>query len=90
MPDLGTKHECLECGAKFYDLGKPDPACPRCGASRKDLVVDEQPPARDAVEEPEADEPEIEAAEIEEEDEVLEDLEEEDEEILDDDLLDED
>lgn len=33
MPDLGKKHECSECGAKFYDLGKADPACPRCGAA---------------------------------------------------------
>jgi hypothetical protein len=36
MPDLGKKHECSECGAKFYDLGKPIPACPRCGASISD------------------------------------------------------
>lgn len=32
MADLGKKHECSECGAKFYDLGKPEPVCPRCGA----------------------------------------------------------
>lgn len=31
MPDLGTKHECTECGAKFYDLNKPEPTCPKCG-----------------------------------------------------------
>ena len=31
MPELGKKHECSECGAKFYDLGKPSPVCPRCG-----------------------------------------------------------
>lgn len=33
MADLGKKHECSECGAKFYDLGKADPICPRCGTS---------------------------------------------------------
>ena len=32
MADLGQKHECPECGAKFYDLGKSDPVCPRCGS----------------------------------------------------------
>lgn len=31
MADLGQKHECRECGAKFYDLGKADAVCPRCG-----------------------------------------------------------
>lgn len=31
MADLGQKHECSECGAKFYDLGKADTVCPRCG-----------------------------------------------------------
>jgi|CXWL01.1.fsa_nt_gi uncharacterized protein (TIGR02300 family) len=32
MPDLGTKYECSNCGTKFYDLGKPEPICPKCGA----------------------------------------------------------
>lgn len=31
MPDLGTKYECSNCGTKFYDLGKPEPICPKCG-----------------------------------------------------------
>lgn len=36
MPDvnLGTKHECFACGAKFYDLGRPGPVCPKCGADQ--------------------------------------------------------
>ncbi len=29
--NLGTKHTCASCGTKFYDLGRPDPSCPRCG-----------------------------------------------------------
>lgn len=33
MPELGTKYECEECGTKFYDLGKPDPVCPKCGTN---------------------------------------------------------
>jgi hypothetical protein len=30
--NLGTKHEC-NCGTKFYDLGKPEPVCPKCGTN---------------------------------------------------------
>lgn len=30
--ELGGKHECPNCGAKFYDLGKSDPKCPKCDA----------------------------------------------------------
>jgi uncharacterized protein (TIGR02300 family) len=39
--DLGTKHACYKCGAKFYDLKKPVPACPKCGTDQR-----EQPPPR--------------------------------------------
>ena len=31
MVELGQKHECPKCGVKFYDLGKADPVCPKCG-----------------------------------------------------------
>ena len=30
-PELGNRHECEACGAKFYDLLRPEPACPKCG-----------------------------------------------------------
>lgn len=30
--ELGTKHECDSCGAKYYDFGKADKPCPVCGA----------------------------------------------------------
>lgn len=37
MPkDLGKKHTCYSCQAKFYDLGKPQAICPKCGANQKD------------------------------------------------------
>lgn len=36
MPELGNKFECFSCGAKFYDLGKPEPICPKCGANQRD------------------------------------------------------
>jgi hypothetical protein len=28
---LGKKWECSECGTRFYDLGKSEIACPKCG-----------------------------------------------------------
>lgn len=34
--NLGTKFECYNCGTRFYDLGKSDPICPKCGANQKD------------------------------------------------------
>ena len=33
--DLGTKHTCFKCGTKFYDLKKPEPLCPKCGADQR-------------------------------------------------------
>jgi uncharacterized protein (TIGR02300 family) len=45
MPELklGTKYDCYNCGTKFYDLGKPEPICPKCGANQKDAVTSESP-----------------------------------------------
>lgn len=37
--DLGTKHLCFKCSTKFYDLKKPDPICPKCGADQRDAVA---------------------------------------------------
>jgi predicted nucleic acid-binding Zn-ribbon protein len=34
--DFGAKHVCFKCSAKFYDLKKPEPICPKCGANQKD------------------------------------------------------
>jgi hypothetical protein len=31
---LGAKWECFSCNAKFYDLGKDTPLCPKCGANQ--------------------------------------------------------
>jgi hypothetical protein len=36
MPDLGRKYTCYSCHTKFYDLGKPIPTCPKCGADQRD------------------------------------------------------
>jgi len=32
---LGAKHLCFKCGAKFYDLNKPEPLCPKCGTDQR-------------------------------------------------------
>jgi hypothetical protein len=44
MPDLGKKYECFHCHTKFYNLGKPDPICPKCGANQKNAKSDDAPP----------------------------------------------
>jgi uncharacterized protein (TIGR02300 family) len=41
MPEMGSKHECFSCGAKFYDLGKSEAICPKCGANQKDAKQNE-------------------------------------------------
>lgn len=30
-PELGSKRQCQNCGAKFYDLNKDPILCPKCG-----------------------------------------------------------
>ena len=30
-PELGSKRQCMSCGAKFYDLNKDPAVCPKCG-----------------------------------------------------------
>jgi len=30
--EWGTKRLCLSCGARYYDLNKKPPECPKCGA----------------------------------------------------------
>lgn len=37
---LGTKYACFKCEAKFYDLNRPAPVCPKCGVDQRD-----EPPA---------------------------------------------
>ena len=32
--ELGTKHECPSCSTKYYDLGKSEAPCPKCGTSQ--------------------------------------------------------
>ena len=80
MPELGRKYTCYSCHTKFYDLGKPVPLCPKCGADQRDAdeaPVYTAPRSRRVVEEP-VEEPEFSEAEPaaaggdEEEDEIIE------------------
>jgi len=34
--NLGTKYVCYKCSTKFYDMKKPDPICPKCGADQRE------------------------------------------------------
>jgi uncharacterized protein (TIGR02300 family) len=34
--DLGNKYVCWKCETKFYDLHKPVPVCPKCGADQRE------------------------------------------------------
>jgi len=31
---LGDRWTCFSCAAKFYDLHKPQPVCPKCGSNQ--------------------------------------------------------
>lgn len=52
MSALGNKHECIECGAKFYDLDRSPAVCPSCGTDQaapsqaeEEPLVGEEPAA---------------------------------------------
>jgi len=36
MADLGNKHDCFKCHAKFYDLRRSEVVCPKCGSNQKE------------------------------------------------------
>ena len=38
-PELGAKVVCGDCGARFYDLKRSDPECPKCGTVFKAAKV---------------------------------------------------
>ncbi|HEY4730204.1 MAG TPA: TIGR02300 family protein [Myxococcales bacterium] len=56
--DLGTKYVCYKCGTKFYDMRKPVPACPKCGADQRQAPVAKPTSARAAKAAAAAKEPE--------------------------------
>ena len=67
--DLGTKYVCYKCGTKFYDLKKPVPGCPKCGADQREAPVVKPQTARQqrAAAAKEAEEAEVPAPETEDE-----------------------
>ena len=78
--DLGTKHTCFKCGTRFYDLKKPAPVCPKCGADQREspsLKVSPAAERKRPAPKPPPPEPEVAVA--------AEDLEEEGEEVVDED-----
>ena len=38
----GKKFICFKCGCKFYDLNKPRPVCPKCGADQSERRPQEE------------------------------------------------
>src|SRR3984885_9390835 len=51
LSKLGTKRQCLACGAKYYDLGRKPPVCSRCGAIAEPKRGAEQTEIHPAAEE---------------------------------------
>ena len=77
--DLGNKFICFKCSTKFYDMKKPDPLCPKCGADQRDNVVSKPTEGRRGrlAAAPKVIEPEPEEREANNEEEELEGFEEE-------------
>jgi uncharacterized protein (TIGR02300 family) len=63
-PELGIKRLCANCGAKFYDLNKEPPVCPKCHTVMELATVAPRgrPDAAAAAEHPAAPAPEEEVA----------------------------
>lgn len=72
--DLGLKHTCFKCGTKFYDMKKPEPVCPKCGADQREaaaLKASEKSERKRAHRARVEEEPEIQTEEAAEEEEGL-------------------
>jgi hypothetical protein len=40
---LGKKYLCYQCECKFYDLSRPLPICPKCGADQNEAPTRARP-----------------------------------------------
>jgi uncharacterized protein (TIGR02300 family) len=61
-PDLGSKHQCQNCGTKFFDLNKDPILCPKCGTVFQPAAVSSRSaPSRAAPADDEETETETEA-----------------------------
>ncbi len=54
-PELGNKHQCQQCGTKFFDLNKNPVICPKCGAVQQIVSARAARAVAAEKEEPEAD-----------------------------------
>ena len=52
-PELGSKHQCQNCGAKFFDLNKDPIVCPKCGTVFQGAAARARPAAKPEEEEAE-------------------------------------
>ncbi len=50
-PELGSKRQCQNCGAKFFDLNKDPIVCPKCGTVFQVAAAARARPAAKAEEE---------------------------------------
>jgi uncharacterized protein (TIGR02300 family) len=78
--DLGTKHTCFKCGTKFYDMKKPEPICPKCGADQRESPALKAPSPserRPRARPPDPKPAEIEPVELEEDAELEDEVEDE-------------
>jgi uncharacterized protein (TIGR02300 family) len=53
-PELGNKHQCQNCGTKFFDLNKDPVICPKCGTVQQLAAVSRTVRAAPEEEEAEA------------------------------------
>ncbi|MGC2783444.1 MAG: TIGR02300 family protein [Roseiarcus sp.] len=49
--ELGSKHQCQNCGAKFFDLNKDPIVCPKCGTVFQGVSARARPAAKAEEEE---------------------------------------
>ena len=52
-PELGSKRQCQNCGAKFFDLNKDPIVCPKCGTVFQGAARAARAPAKEDEEETE-------------------------------------
>ena len=50
MVERGNKIKCAKCKTNYYDLGKRDKKCPRCGFSKTEKIVNKKFPYQPAPE----------------------------------------
>ena len=61
-PELGMKRQCMNCGAKFYDLHRSPITCPKCGTPFQAAALTRAAAPVAAARSREDDEPELDAA----------------------------